>query len=370
MTETETAAKSRWKQAVNVHEFEELARESLSKMAYDYYSSGSNDEVTVKENVEAFRRLRLWPRMLQDVTTRDMEVTVLGGQNVSMPIMIAPTAFHRLADEQGELATIKAAVSRDTIMVLSTLATSSIEDVAALAKGNLWFQLYVYRDKNVTASLVKRAEEAGCKALVLTVDSPILGRRERDVRNGFALPPGLTVKNLIQANLQDLPEQAGSSGLAEYIASLYSQAITWKDVEWLKSITKMPLLLKGILRADDARLAIEHGASGIIVSNHGGRQLDTVPATITCLPRIVEAAGDQLEVYLDGGIRRGTDVLKAMALGARGIFVGRPILWGLAAGGQAGAERVLDLLRAELDLAMALAGVSSLNAIPRDLVEP
>lgn len=354
---------------VNLFELEQLAANRIPKLAFDYFRSGANDEITLKENCEAFKRIYLYPRMLRDVDKRDLSVTLLTGQKISMPIMIAPMAFQRMAHADGELATIEAANDANTIMVLSTLSTCSIEEVAARSNGNVWFQLYVYRDKGITESLVKRAEHAGFKALVLTVDSPLLGRREQDVRNGFHLPEGLAVSNLIDARMQSMPLHAGDSGLAAYIHALYDQSLTWKDVEWLRSITDMPILVKGILRADDAELAIQHGASGIVVSNHGGRQLDTVPATISVMKTIADKVNGRVELYLDGGVRRGTDVLKALALGAKAVLVGRPILWGLGHGGKAGVDLALGLLRSEFELAMILSGCATLSDITRDLVE-
>lgn len=354
---------------INLFEFEELARKHISKMAYDYYASGANDEVTLRENRKAYERIVIYPRMLQDVSKRCTATTALG-QKIEMPIMVAPMAFHKLAHPEGELATVRAASAAGTIMVLSTLSTCSIEEVAAESNGNLWFQLYVYRDREVTASLVRRAEAAGCKALVLTVDSPVLGRREKDVRNGFHLPEGMIAANLVPAGIDVLPGKIGESGLAQYISSLYDQSLSWKDVEWLRSVTSLPVLVKGILRADDAELAVQYGASGIIVSNHGGRQLDTAPATINVLAKIVEAVQGRVEVYVDGGIRRGTDVLKALALGAKSVFVGRPVLWGLAANGRDGAFRVLTMLKEEFDLAMALSGCGSLEEIDATLLSP
>lgn len=352
---------------INLFDFEEEAKAKMAQMAFDYYASGANDEISLRENRQAYDRLLIYPRVLRDVSVRQMKRTVFG-QEISFPVMIAPTAFHRLAHADGEIATIQAANSAGTIMVLSTLATSSIEEVAARAKGNLWFQLYVYRDREITRSLVQRAEAAGCKAIVFTVDSPVLGRRERDIRNNFHLPSGVVAKNLISAELADVPAGAEDSGLAEYIASLYDQSLSWKHLEWLRSITKLPILIKGILRPDDAELAIANGASGIIVSNHGGRQLDTVPATISVLPKIVEAVAGRVDVYVDGGVRRGTDVLKALAYGAKAVFLGRPILWGLACAGQAGVEQVLELLREDLDRTMVLSGVSSLEEIDAGLL--
>ena len=353
--------------AINLGELEGRARELLSQMGYDYYASGANDEITLRENRAAYERITLLPRMLVDVSVRDMSTTVLG-EPVSMPILIAPLALQGLAHPDAEIATIKSASAAKTLATLATLSNTSIEDAMAAATGPVWFQLYVFRDRALTASLVQRAEAAGCKAVALTVDVPLPGKRERDVRNRLTLPDHLSLRNLLPAGLHQLPKEAVGSGLAAYIASLFDPALTWKDVEWLVQLTKLPVLVKGILRADDALRAVNHGASGIIVSNHGARQLDTTPATISVLPEIVDAVAGAVEVYVDGGIRRGTDVLKAMAYGARAVLVGRPVLWGLAVGGEAGVKYVLEMLRNEFDLAMALAGCPGLGAITRDLV--
>ena len=322
--------------------------------------------------------------MLVDVAERELATTVLG-QPVAMPVLVAPTAFHRLADPEGEVATARAAAAAGTVMVLSTLSNSPVEEVVPAAGGALWFQLYVYRDRGATRALVQRVEAAGCRALVLTVDAPYLGRRERDVRNRFHLPPGLAVANLLADGYGEVPApsgQSGDSGLAAYVSSLLDPALTWDDLDWLGSITRLPILVKGIVRADDARRAADRGAAGIVVSNHGGRQLDTSIATLDALPAIAEALagagapgapgapGSNVEIYLDGGVRRGTDVVKALALGARAVLVGRPILWGLAAAGEAGVGKALTLLRDELDLAMALCGARRLADLTRDLVVP
>lgn len=355
---------------VNVLDFEALAREALSREAYDYYAGGAQDEVTLRENRAAYDRLSLAYRVLVDVSRRDLTATVLG-QPVAMPILVAPTAFHRLATPDGELATARAAGAAGTVMILSTLSTTPIEAVVSAASGPVWFQLYVYRDRRATEGLVRRAEAAGCRALVLTVDAPVLGRRERDVRNRFSLPPGLTVANLLPEGYGEVPPAFADSGLAAYVASFLDPSLTWRDVAWLRSITDLPILVKGIVRPDDALRAAEAGAAGVVVSNHGGRQLDTAPATIEVLPDVVDALaarGHAIEVLMDGGVRRGTDVLKALALGAKAVLVGRPVLWGLAAGGEAGAARVLRILRDELDLAMALAGAPTIADVTRDLV--
>ncbi len=352
---------------VNLLDLQQLAQERLAKQAFDYYVSGANDEITLRENREAFSRIFLSPKMLVDVSARSLSTTALG-QPLSMPVMIAPTAFQRMAHPDGEVATVRAAGKAGTAMTLSTLSTSSIEEVLEAATGPVWFQLYVYKDRGITASLVRRAEAAGCKAIVLTVDSPMLGRREADVKNRFHLPDGLSVKNLMQSAMDEFPTDAAGSGLAAYIASLYETALTWKDVEWLRSITDLPVLVKGIMRPDDALMAVQRGVNGIVVSNHGGRQLDTVSATITVLPRIVEAVNGNVEVFIDGGIRRGTDVLKALAYGARAVMLGRPIIWGLALEGDAGVGLALELLRTEIDLAMALSGIPDVQHVSRDLI--
>lgn len=253
-------------------------------------------------------------------------------------------------------------------MTLSTLSTTSLEHVAATGAGPRWFQLYVYRDREATLELVARAEAAGYKALVLTVDAPLLGVRERDVRNGFSLPRGLTVANLTRAQMEKLPEVERESGLAAYFADLLDPALTWETVDWLAASTRLPVVVKGIVRPDDARRALDHGVSAVWVSNHGGRQLDTAPATIAVLAAIADAVGDRTEIYVDGGIRRGTDVLKALALGARAAFVGRPVLWGLAYDGEHGVRFVLETLQRELVLAMQLCGAPRLQDLGRWLV--
>jgi len=344
-----------------------LAKSLLNKLAFDYYASGAHDEITLKRNCEAYQELSLKYKVLVDVSKRDLSSALLG-QRVSMPICVAPMAMQRLAHPDGELAMTRAAGNAGTIMILSTLSTHSIEEVAANATGPIWFQLYIYKDRGITRSLVQRAQDAGCKALVLTVDSPQLGRRERDVRNRFRLPDGLELKNLLPFGHQDLPAELADSGLAAYIHSLYDASLSWKDLDWLMSLSKLPLVIKGIARADDAKRAIERGASAIVVSNHGGRQLDTAIATIEALPEIAEAVGISAEIYVDGGIRRGTDIVKAIALGAKAVLIGRPALWGLAAGGEQGALRVLQILKEELDLAMALCGCPTISDITPDLV--
>lgn len=363
MTQTTTNASD----CLNVFEYEARAKTSLAEMAYDYYSGGSWDEVTLRENCSDFSKLSIMPHMLVDLTQLDMS-TELFGSKISMPLIIAPTAFHQLATADGERATARAAHRAGTIMTLSTLANCSIEEVQVAAPGPKWFQLYVYKDREVTKDLVKRAEANGYEALVLTVDSPILGRREKDVRNRFCLPNNFRLGHFDTGPLANLPDDVADSGLAAYIGSLYDTSLSWNHVEWLSEITKLPILLKGILRADDAALGVKNGAAGIIVSNHGGRQLDSAPSTISVLSEVVEAVEGRVPVLLDSGIRRGTDIFKAIGLGAKAVLTGRPILWGLATNGEQGAYEVLEMLRAEFQLTMQLAGCPTLKHITPDMV--
>jgi 4-hydroxymandelate oxidase len=353
----------------NLSELEALARTKLPATTFDYYAGGADDEVALRESVAAFGRLRLHHRVLVDVSGRDQTTTVLG-ERIASPVLVAPTAFHKLAHPEGEVATARAASAAGTVMILSTLSTTAVEEVVRAATGPVWFQLYVYKDRGATQALVARAEAAGCRALVLTVDAPLIGTRERDRRNGFALPPHLRVENMVASGYGALPPQAAESGLAAYVASMLDPSLSWKDLAWLRSITKLPIVLKGVVRTDDARRAVDAGMDGIVVSNHGGRQLDASPAPIDVLPRVADAVGGRCDVMVDGGVRRGTDVLKAIALGAKAVLLGRPILWGLALGGQEGALRVLTMMQHEIDLAMALAGCPSTAAMTRDLVTP
>jgi 4-hydroxymandelate oxidase len=353
---------------INISDLERLARARLPQMAYDYYASGADDEVTLAENRSAWQRIALRYRVLRGVHRVEPATAVLGHE-VAMPLCVAPTAFHRLATADGELATARAAAAAGTIMILSTLSNTAVEEVVAAAGGApVFFQLYVYRDRGATRALVERAAAAGCRALVLTVDAPRLGTRERDVRNAFTLPAGLRIENMLAAGMAELPARALESGLAAYFGELIDPALSLADVTWLAGLTPLPVIVKGVVRGDDARAALDAGARAVVVSNHGGRQLDTSVATADVLGEVVDAVAGRGEVLVDGGVRRGTDIVKALALGARAALVGRPILWGLAAGGEVGAARALSLLRAELELAMLLAGCAGVADIGRDLV--
>lgn len=354
---------------LNLFEYEAQAKNNLSQMAWDYYVSGAGDEVTLRNNRNAFERFLLRPRILVDVSQRNLSTQILGKPQ-ELPILIAPMAFQCLANPAGEVATAKVAGSMGITMVLSTMATKSMEEVAAVEQaGNQWFQLYVHRDRGLTKALVERAYNSGFQALCLTVDAPVLGRRERDARNQFVLPPGMELANLVTWKDRKITQKDGESGLFAYFAEQLDPGLTWADVEWLRGLSPLPLVIKGILRGDDAVRAVEHGANGIIVSNHGGRQLDGAIATIDALGEIVTAVRNQAEVFMDGGIRRGTDILKALALGAKAVLVGRPILWGLAVAGSQGVQHIIELLRDELDLAMALTGCATVQDIDSSLIQ-
>jgi isopentenyl diphosphate isomerase/L-lactate dehydrogenase-like FMN-dependent dehydrogenase len=340
---------------VNVWDYEALARERLAPGPHGYYAGGAGDELTLADNVEAFRRWQLRPRMLVDVEASTTATSVLG-QEVSLPVLVAPVAFQRVAHPDGEVGMARAALAAGTIMCLSTLATATPAEVAATG-AQLWFQLYVFRDVGVTNELIAQAREHGFGALVLTVDAPVRGNRERDLRTGFAIPDGVTIAALGRGGVT--PKQ---------VFEMISPSLTWRDVERIAAEAHLPLLVKGVLTAEDARLACEHGASAVVVSNHGGRQLDGVAASIDALPEVVEAVDGRVEVLVDGGVRRGTDVVKALALGARAVLAGRAPLWGLAAGGEAGARHVLELLRAEVLGALQLTGCASPAEAARDRV--
>jgi len=354
---------------LNLESLEPLARTRLDPMLYDYIAGGAGDEWTLAENRGAWSRLQLLPRMLRGVANRSLETTVLGTP-VAFPALVAPMGFHGLCHADCEEATARATAAEGTIFCASTVSNVSLEAIAsASGDGPRWFQLYVYRDRGITQELVRRAAAAGFSALCLTVDTPLAGQRERDRRNALRMPAHLELGNFPASHTTSHHQgRESGSALAQYIAAQWDPGLTWKDVEWLRSISPLPVLVKGILAPGDAALAIEHGAAGVIVSNHGGRQLDSVPAPITMLEPIVQAVAGRGEVLIDGGVRRGTDVLKALALGAQAVLVGRPVLWGLTLDGADGVRAVLRHLRDEIDLAMALAGCASISEVRRELI--
>lgn len=352
---------------VNVMDYRSRARDALAPGPWGYLSSGAEDENTLAENRRAFRRIRFVPRVLRDVSDVDLSTTVLG-QEVPFPVLLAPTGFQGLFHPAAELATARAAAEAGALMVVSTLSSRSLEEVAEAGGGRRWFQLYPYRDREITATLVRRAEEAGYRAICLTVDTPRLGRRETDVRNRLEIPPEAMPANF--EGLVEVPEGPGAgSAVAAQAEELLDPSLDWDDLAWLVDMTDLPVAVKGVMSPRDAVRAVEGGAEAVVVSNHGGRQLDDTVATAEALEAVAKAVDGRAQVLLDGGIRRGRDVAKALALGARAVLVGRPYLWGLAADGEEGVHRVLEMLRDELEGACALLGCPSAAQIPRDRVE-
>jgi isopentenyl diphosphate isomerase/L-lactate dehydrogenase-like FMN-dependent dehydrogenase len=345
---------------LNVGDYEHEAERLLDSGVFGYFAGGSGDEVTLRDNVEAFSRWQLRPRVLVDVSEVTTATTVLGCE-VSMPVLVAPTAFQRLAHPDGEVATARAAAGVGTVMCQSTLSSITPMELSKAAPGaRLWFQLYWSGDRAFTADLLASVVEAGFEAVVFTVDLPAAGRRERDLRAAFALPEDLVLPNI--------PGLLARQDFHAALGKIVDATLTWRDLEWLRGTCPLPVVLKGILSAEDALLAAEHGAAGVIVSNHGGRQLDGVSASLDALPEVVEAVGERVEVLMDGGVRRGTDVLKALALGAQGVLVGRPVVWGLAVGGEPGARELLELLQGELALGLTLLGCRSPAEVTREHV--
>jgi 4-hydroxymandelate oxidase len=350
--------------AVNLFDFEPLARSRISPMAWEYISGGAGDEVTLRWNRDSFDRIKLRPRILVDVSRLDTRVKLFG-RELPHPILLAPTAYQRLAHPEGELATAKGAGAAGAVMVVSTMATTSVEEIAAAATHPLWFQLYVQPDRAFTRDLVQRAEAAGCQALVVTVDTPVVGLRNREMRIKFALPPGMdrpNLKGLKTSSTSHLPPEN------EIYSAVLDPKLTWKEIDWLRSLARTPVLLKGVLNPDDAELAVKAGVSGIIVSNHGARNLDTLPATIDVLPEVAARVAGRVPVLMDGGVRRGTDVLKALALGANAVLIGRPYLYGLGAAGAEGVTRVINILRRELEMAMALTGRTNVAGVDHSVL--
>ncbi|MGI8549557.1 MAG: alpha-hydroxy acid oxidase [Dehalococcoidia bacterium] len=373
---------------VTIEDLRKRARRRLPRAVFDYIDGAAEDEVTMRQNRTAFEHLRFRPRVLVDVSAIDQSTTVLG-QRLASPLILAPTGLCGMATNRGEIHAARAARELGIAFTLSAMSAVSIENVAQEAPGPHWFQLYVWRDRELTRSLVERARAAGYRALVLTVDVPVPGQRERDLRNGATIPPRITLRNAIDSvqkvgwllrmardpwlDLANVKGTAsGSTGrafsLAAYVNSQFDPSVNWDDLAWFRSLWSGPLAIKGIMTGEDARRAVDYGADAIIVSNHGGRQLDGLPAAIEALPEVVDAVGSRTEVILDGGVRRGTDVVKALALGARACMIGRPYLYGLGAGGQAGAEQAIRILRAEIARTLALLGRPALPDLDQSAV--
>lgn len=349
---------------VNLHDFETTAATVLSQAAYDYYRGGARDELCLLRNRQAYSRYAVLYRVLAGVEQVDLSTTVLG-HPVRLPVLTAPTAFHQMAHPEGEAASARATTEAGSIFILSTLSNRPIEEVVSVASGPVFFQLYVYKDRAVTRQLVQRAEQAGARALVVTVDAPVLAIREKDRRNRFQLPAGLKLANLTGVGEDSL----GQTGLAEYVASQLDPSLSWKDLDWLVQQTRLPVVVKGIVRPDDALEAFRRGARAVVVSNHGGRQLDHAPASLDCVQRVRQALPAEVEVWMDGGIRRGGEILLALALGASAVLIGRPVLWGLASRGAEGVAQVYQTLEAELREALLLSGCRRLDELKPDLVE-
>ena len=337
-------------QYIQTTQYEEAARSTLDAVAWCYIESGSGNEQTLRANITAFERLWLRPRMLVPMETLSLNTTVLG-TSISLPIMAAPIGFQQLVHSEGEIASVRGTGQARTLYVASSSATTSLENIAAAATGPLWFQLYLFEPRSLSEQLVQRAQQAGYQAIVVTADTPYYGRKEHFWRSNYTLP-----------------EHIHKANFAENADPMVSSAFDWSVFEWLRSLTDLPLIVKGILTAEDALKAVQHGVAAMIVSNHGGRQLEAALPSIVALPEVVEAVDGLVEVYLDSGIRTGTDVLKALALGARAVFIGRPLLWGLAVQGAQGVAQVFDILREELEYAMVLSGCPTIDSITKSLI--
>ncbi len=361
--------KSNMKNYVSLWEMQDAAVGLLPGLAKDYYQSGSEDEYALRENERMYRELRLRYRVLQKMGDVDTSTTLFG-REIAFPLYVAPAAFQCMAHSEGEIANARAAADRGVGFCLSTLATQPMEEVAAETQGRipLWFQLYMYKDQGRTRELLQRAKNSGYQAIALTVDAPAWGKREVDIHNGFHLPHGMWIRNVDPDGTETLPEGDGSSGLSDYIGTRFHTVLGWDDIDWIRNEVDLPIIIKGVHHPEDVRLAVEHGVDGVWVSNHGGRQLDTSTATVAALPDCVEAADGKLPIVVDGGIRRGTDILKALALGANAVAVGRPALWGLAVGGAQGVSRMLEILGDEFRTAMKLVGAKKVSDLKPEMV--
>jgi L-lactate dehydrogenase (cytochrome) len=374
---------------LTIADFRQIAQRRLPKFVFDYVDGAAGDEMTMHLNEAAFAQLHLHPRQQVDVSKRSMETTLLG-RRLSMPMLLGPTGLQRLVHRRADLEVAQAAGDADIPFVVSASTAFTVEEIAEAGSGDLWLQIYPWRDRRALEHVVTRAIAAGYSTLVVTVDVPLLGRRERDLRNGMSIPPRITPRNVYQGarhprwvthllrgpeitfvNFKDLAPGSKGMALMRWVNDeLTNPAAEWSELQWLRRLWPGPLVVKGVLTVEDARAAVREGADAIVVSNHGGRQLDGTPATAEVLPRVVDAVGDRTEVLMDGGVRRGDDILKALALGARAVLVGRPYWWGLAAGGARGVRDVIDVFRNELDMAMALSGRPTVDSVGRDLLFP
>ena len=378
------------RKAANVDDLRKLAKRRLPIGVFDYIDGGAEDEITLRKNVEAYKKVSFKPRVLRDMANIDTS-TSLFGRRLDFPLVLAPTGFTRIAHSEGELAAVRAATRAGIPFTLSTMATRSIEECASVAESDtrLWFQIYTWKDRSVVKNLVERADAAGFEAVCLTVDTAVLGRRERDVRRGFTLPPEVGLGTIIDgiknpgwtwdfltadpirfANVEGLTSIDGSTAvdLAEHMKSQFDPGLSWSDVEWLRSIWKGPILIKGIQTVEDALIAVDSGVEAIAISNHGGRQLDGAPAPFDLLPEVAEAIQNRLEIICDGGVRRGSDIVKAVSLGATAVMAGRPYLYALGACGERGVDHVLGLLHEGVERTMALTGAASVDDLTKELI--
>jgi L-lactate dehydrogenase (cytochrome) len=381
--------KRRLARSATVEDLRQIARRRLPRGVFDYIDGGAEDELAMAANTTAYRRLTFTPRVLRDVSEVDVSSSLLG-RKLTYPLVLAPTGFTRIANPDGELAVARAAKRAGLPYALSTLGTRSIEEVAEVGSDRLWFQVYTWRDRDLVADLVKRAANSGYEALCLTVDTAVLGRRERDVRRGFTLPPKIGISTLLDgiihpgwswafltsepivfanvAGNASVGDGTDAISLAEYVGGQFDPALSWDDVDWFRGRWDGPLVLKGIQSVEDARIAADRGVDAIAISNHGGRQLDSVPATLDLLPSIAEAVGGRTEIICDGGVRRGSDIVKALALGANAIMAGRPYLYGLGAAGEAGVDQVLSNFASEMERTMALIGCTRVDELNPEYV--
>lgn len=350
---------------LDIKGFEEYAHKQFPKNLTAFFSRGASDEITLRENASAFDRIKLLPRVLKNVEERSLSTVILS-QAIDFPLIIAPMAFQKLVHSDGEIATAKAAQKHNVIMAVSTCSTCSFEEIKSHTNVSPWFQLYIYKDREITQNLIRLAEISGYAGIVLTVDAPLYGKRTKEIRHPIILSSDFEIKNLQNAglNLKDI----AANELTGYLSSLLDPTINWNDIAWLRSITSLPIILKGIMNPKDIQIAIEYNIDVVVISNHGGRQLDTTLSSVDALKLIRDTVNGNMDIILDGGVRKGVDILKALALGAKAVMVGRPILWGLVADGEEGVKRVLNILKSELDLSMALCGYTSINQINEEVL--
>lgn len=350
---------------LDIKGFEEYAHKQFPKNLTAFFSRGAGDEITLRENASAFDRIKLLPRVLKNVEERSLSTVILS-QAIDFPLIIAPMAFQKLVHSDGEIATAKAAQKHNVIMAVSTCSTCSFEEIKSHTNVSPWFQLYIYKDREITQNLIRLAEISGYAGIVLTVDAPLYGKRTKEIRHPIILSSDFEIKNLQNAglNLKDI----AANELTGYLSSLLDPTINWNDIAWLRSITSLPIILKGIMNPKDIQIAIEYNIDVVVISNHGGRQLDTTLSSVDALKLIRDTVNGNMDIILDGGVRKGVDILKALALGAKAVMVGRPILWGLVADGEEGVKRVLNILKSELDLSMALCGYTSINQINEEVL--